>query len=107
MGVDRGQLYEFGPFRLEPDEHLLLREGKPALLTPKAFDLLLFLVRSQGRLVTKDQIMDALWPRQLCRGSQHHGVDLASLRKSFGRKTSRRSLYQDRAEKSGTGLPLR
>lgn len=62
MGANSGQLYEFGPFRLEPEQHLLLREGKPAVLTPKAFDLLVLLVRNQGRLVTKDQIMQALWP---------------------------------------------
>lgn len=62
MGANSGQLYEFGPFRLEPEQHLLLREGKPAVLTPKAFDLLVLLVRNQGRLVAKDQIMQALWP---------------------------------------------
>ncbi|MBV9227268.1 MAG: winged helix-turn-helix domain-containing protein, partial [Acidobacteriaceae bacterium] len=62
MGVENQVLYEFGPFRLEPDERLLLREGKPAPLTPKAFELLVLLVRNQGRLVTKNQIMQAIWP---------------------------------------------
>ena len=60
MGPAAGQAYEFGPFRLEPEEHRLLREGKPTALTPKAFELLVFLVRNQGRLLTKDQIMEAV-----------------------------------------------
>ena len=33
--------YEFGPFRLEPEERQLLREGEAVPLTPKAFDMLL------------------------------------------------------------------
>ena len=39
------------------EEHLLLRGDKPLPLAPKAFDLLIFLVKNQGRLLTKDQIM--------------------------------------------------
>ena len=62
MGANSGQMYEFGPFRLEPQEQTLLRQGKPALLTPNAFDLLVFLVQNHGRLVTKDEIMQAIWP---------------------------------------------
>jgi len=31
------RIYEFGQFRIDPDERLLLRDGKPVPLTPKAF----------------------------------------------------------------------
>jgi DNA-binding winged helix-turn-helix (wHTH) protein len=42
-------LLEFGPFRLDPEQRLLLREQQPVPLSPKAFDLLLILVqRSKG-----------------------------------------------------------
>lgn len=85
MEVNSGQLYEFGPFRLEPDEHLLLRDGKPALLTPKAFDLLLFLVQNQGRLVTKDQLMQALWPGSFVEEA-NITVLISSLRKVLGER---------------------
>ena len=46
-------IYQFGPFRLDPAERLLLRDGQPVPLTPKAFDLLVFLVEHHGRLVEK------------------------------------------------------
>jgi Tol biopolymer transport system component/DNA-binding winged helix-turn-helix (wHTH) protein len=57
-----GGVYDFGPFRLDSAERLLLREGRPVALTPKAFDLLLYLVQRPGRLVDKHVLMTALWP---------------------------------------------
>ena len=54
--------YEFGPFRLEPAERLLLRSGEVVPLTPKAFDLLLALVRNHGHLLDKDELMKLVWP---------------------------------------------
>ena len=52
----------FGNFRLDPGERLLLRDGRPVALTPKTFDLLLYLVDRPGRLVEKQALMAALWP---------------------------------------------
>lgn len=52
----------FGPYRLDTVERLLLRSGQPVALTPKAFDLLVHLVERAGHLVTKHDLMDALWP---------------------------------------------
>jgi eukaryotic-like serine/threonine-protein kinase len=57
-----GPVYEFGPYRLSASERILLRGGEPARLTPKVFDLLLYLVRNAGRVVTKDELMEAVWP---------------------------------------------
>jgi len=54
--------YRFGPFHLDARERLLLREGHPVSLTPKAFDTLLTLVSQNGRLVDKDTLMSAVWP---------------------------------------------
>ena len=59
---DVAPVYEFGPFRLDPSERLLLRDGQPIALKPKAFDLLVFLVERQGRLVPKHELMEGLWP---------------------------------------------
>ncbi len=78
-------IYEFGPFRLQPEEHLLLREGNPVPLTPKAFDLLLFLLQNQGRLVTKDQIMQAIWPESFVEEA-NITVLISSLRKALGER---------------------
>ena len=55
-------VYEFGSFRLDPSERLLLRGAQAVPVTPKAFDLLLYLVEHAGRLVGKQELMDALWP---------------------------------------------
>lgn len=54
--------YRFGPFTLLPAEHLLLRDGTPVTLTPKAFDTLCVLVERQGRLVTTRELLDMVWP---------------------------------------------
>jgi TolB-like protein/DNA-binding winged helix-turn-helix (wHTH) protein len=55
-------LYEFDEFRLDPQSRVLRRGGTTVSLTPKAFDVLLFLIQNAGRIVTKDELMKAVWP---------------------------------------------
>ena len=87
MGLKTESFYEYGPFRLEPDEHRLTREGTPVSLPPKAFDLLVFLVQNQGSLVTKDQIMQAVWPESFVEES-NLTVSISLLRKVLGEKAA-------------------
>ena len=54
--------FEFGPFRLDPAERLLLRNNQTVPLAPKAFDTLLLLVENGGHLLTKDELMKRIWP---------------------------------------------
>jgi DNA-binding winged helix-turn-helix (wHTH) protein/TolB-like protein/Tfp pilus assembly protein PilF len=54
--------YEFGPFRLDPAAHVLLRGGEAVSLPPKAFDTLLVLVRQRGKLLAKEELLNAVWP---------------------------------------------
>ena len=61
MNKDR-QSYEFGPYRLVPSERLLLREGEPVALAPKAFETLVALVRRAGRLSDKEELLKEVWP---------------------------------------------
>lgn len=56
------ELYEFGPFRVDPEKETLLRSGQPVPLTPKTFQILLVLVRHQKEVVTKDDLMKTVWP---------------------------------------------
>jgi DNA-binding winged helix-turn-helix (wHTH) protein/tetratricopeptide (TPR) repeat protein len=56
------ELYEFGPFRVDPEKETLLREGEPVALTPKTFQILLVLIRHNEEVVTKDDLMKAVWP---------------------------------------------
>lgn len=55
------QIYEFGAFRLDLTERLLTRKGKPITLTPKAFEVLVWLLERHGHLVEKDELMNAVW----------------------------------------------
>lgn len=54
-------IYEFDEFVLDPNERILLAGGKPIHLTDKVFDTLLLLIQHNGRLVTKDEMMSAIW----------------------------------------------
>src|SRR5580704_8296740 len=51
----------FKTFRLDTANHLLWRNGDRVPLAPKAFDLLAYLVKHAGQLVTQDEILEALW----------------------------------------------
>lgn len=55
-------LYEFGPFALDAGERRLLRDGAPVSLAPKAFETLVVLVQNGGRLLSKEELMKAVWP---------------------------------------------
>lgn len=54
--------YEFGPFVLDVESRVLLREGKPVVMTGKTLDTLAVLVENRGRLVRKDELLSLLWP---------------------------------------------
>jgi TolB-like protein/DNA-binding winged helix-turn-helix (wHTH) protein/Flp pilus assembly protein TadD len=80
---DTVRLYEFGPFRLDPSEHKLLRGNETVALTPKAFDTLLVLVRNSGHLMEKDDLIRMLWPDSFVEeGSLSNNIFL--LRKALG-----------------------
>jgi DNA-binding winged helix-turn-helix (wHTH) protein len=55
-------LYEFGPYLLDGRERVLLRDGRPVSLAPKALETLLVLLRNSGHLVEKEQLMSEVWP---------------------------------------------
>jgi TolB-like protein/DNA-binding winged helix-turn-helix (wHTH) protein len=54
-------LYQFGEFVLDPAKRTLSRANSPVSLTPKAFDVLLVLAQNPNRLVTKDELLQAVW----------------------------------------------
>ena len=62
MSQPTKHLYEFGTFRLDAGERLLLRNGEIVSLTPKVFDLLLALVEHQGHLLGKEELLKFVWP---------------------------------------------
>src|SRR5215813_8730147 len=54
-------VYRFGEFVLDSRRHTLSRADSPVFLTPKAFDVLTFLVQNPNRLVTKEELLQAVW----------------------------------------------
>ena len=57
-----GHTYTFGPFAVDTREGVLLREGRPVQLTPKAFETLVALVEQSGHCLAKDELMRRVWP---------------------------------------------
>jgi TolB-like protein/DNA-binding winged helix-turn-helix (wHTH) protein/cytochrome c-type biogenesis protein CcmH/NrfG len=54
-------LYRFGQFALDSRKRTVSRADSPVSLTPKAFDVLLFLAQNPNRLVTKEELLQAVW----------------------------------------------
>src|SRR6185503_9482447 len=61
MSTETKRIFEFGPFRLDAGERVLLRDGRPEQLPPKAIDVLLVLVERSGHIVEKDELMRRVW----------------------------------------------
>lgn len=56
------RLYEFGPYRLDPADRSLLRDGQTLSIPPKAFDVLVALIENAGRMLGKEELMQMVWP---------------------------------------------
>ncbi|MEW6213193.1 MAG: winged helix-turn-helix domain-containing protein [Acidobacteriota bacterium] len=83
------RFYEFGPFRIDAAKRLLLREGEMVPLAPKAFDTLLVLVRHQGQVLEKDELMEMLWPDSDVEEA-NLPLNISALRKALGESPSER-----------------
>jgi predicted ATPase len=75
--------YRFGPFELQLDERRLLKDGVPVVLRSRAFDLLATLIERAGQLVTKDELLDRVWPGVVIEEGSIH-VQISALRKVLG-----------------------
>src|SRR5437660_1087281 len=75
--------YRFGPFELQPDKRRLLKDGATISLRPRAFDLLFALVDRAGHLVTKDELLDQVWPKMVVEEAALH-VQVSALRRVLG-----------------------
>jgi DNA-binding winged helix-turn-helix (wHTH) protein len=56
------RFYEFGQFRIDPDERLLWKKGQAVALPPKVFATLLTLVEKAPQIVEKDDLLKTIWP---------------------------------------------
>ncbi len=76
------QIYEFGPFHLDPAERILSREGRMVSLTPKAFETLAVLVENNGHLVGKEELIQRVWPDTIVEESNLNNI-IYMLRKAL------------------------
>ncbi|MEO6394201.1 MAG: winged helix-turn-helix domain-containing protein [Pyrinomonadaceae bacterium] len=83
--------YRFEQFLVDPQRRLLLREGYPVPMTSKTFDLLLAMIESDGREVTKDALMNRVWPDQMVEDA-NLTVTMSQLRKALGEKPNEHRL---------------
>jgi DNA-binding winged helix-turn-helix (wHTH) protein len=77
------ELYEFGPFRVDPEKETLCRAGEPVPLTPKTFQVLMVLVRHSKEVVTKDDLLKTVWPDTFV-GEANLSRNIFMLRKALG-----------------------
>ncbi len=75
--------YRFGSFELQPDQRRLLVDGRSAALGPRAFDVLLALVERAGQLVSKNELLDLVWPGLVVEENNLQ-VQISTLRKLLG-----------------------
>jgi Tol biopolymer transport system component/DNA-binding winged helix-turn-helix (wHTH) protein len=83
MRNSRKATFHFGTFSLDDAERSLLRGGLPVVLTPKAFDLLVVLVRNAGHLISKEDLLREVWPDSFVE-EVNLSVNISALRKALG-----------------------
>jgi TolB-like protein/tetratricopeptide (TPR) repeat protein len=84
---DKGDEITFGPFRLDVERRLLFRDGAPVPLRSRGSDILCVLAASPGKLVTKEDLMEQVWPG-LNVGENTIQVHVSALRKALGEDIS-------------------
>jgi TolB-like protein/DNA-binding winged helix-turn-helix (wHTH) protein len=83
MSEEVTRVYEFGAFRLDAADGRLLRDGQAVPLAPKAFEALVALVESDGRTLSRDDLINRLWPESFVEEGNLK-VTIFKLRKALG-----------------------
>ena len=97
--------FEFGPFRLDSGQRLLLRDGVPVALLPKSFDALVALVKSGG-LLEKDALLASVWPNAVVEENSVAKA-ISDVRRALGEGPKDAALHHHRyrAGDTGSGRP--
>lgn len=85
MNSDPKKIIRFAEFRLDANKRALARNGMTIPLTAKAFDLLVFLAENAGEIVSKEEIIDAVWKDQFVEET-NLTVQISALRRLFGER---------------------
>jgi DNA-binding winged helix-turn-helix (wHTH) protein/TolB-like protein/Flp pilus assembly protein TadD len=85
MSAITSAIYEFDQFRIDAKHRFLMRDGEVVQLKPKVFETLLVLIESAGRIVTKDELMQAVWGETIVEENNlTHNISV--LRKVLGER---------------------
>ena len=77
------RVYEFGDFRIDADHRMLYHQGSEIPVVPKVVETLLALIERRGKVVSKDELLEAVWPDTVVEESNLF-VYLSVLRKTLG-----------------------
>ena len=80
---DASAIVEFDRFRVEPRRRELLADGQPIKLGGRAFDLLIALIEASGAVVSKDVLLDRVWPGRIVEENRLQN-QVSALRRAFG-----------------------
>ena len=87
MSQSAQHFYDFGPFRLDLGQRVLLQDGQRVSLPPKVLETLRVLVENHGRIVEKDELMKRVWPDTFVEEG-NLTVNIFLLRKVLGKALS-------------------
>jgi len=93
MPQEESNLFEFGDFSLDSVERALYRSGERIPITPKALETLLVLVRKAGHVVSKEKIMQEVWPDSFVEEGNLN-VNIFALRKVLGDSSGGKSYIE-------------
>lgn len=104
--------YLFASFALNAREGLLCQRGKPVALAPKAFDTLCILVQHHGHVVSKEDLLQKIWPDQFVE-ENNLSQNISQLRRALGEKSGKRFIetvskrgyrFVGKVREDGTGV---
>ena len=83
MSRPEKRVYSFDVFRVDPVERLLFKENREVPLTPKVFDTLLVLLENSSHVLTKQELMQKVWPDSFVE-ENNLAQNISILRKALG-----------------------
>ncbi len=81
------QIIECGPLQISPDKYEAVFKEKKLELTPKEFELLLYIAKNRGRVMTRDQLLNAVWNYDYVGDSRIVDVHISHLREKIEEDT--------------------
>ena len=83
--VSDGKEYSIGPLLLNPDKHITRVDGQDVALTLKEFQLLCYLIRNKGNVMTRDRILQEIWGYEFDGENRTVDVHIRTLRSKLGK----------------------